>query len=219
MAEDLAEAFGRWVDGEERRWAVAVTNAVHTAATLGRDALRGQLDGAFPGTQAARLVTAELYPDPAKNKVSLGAAASVGPRGAKAAEIVAAWSEGTTIRSADGFWLAIPTDAVPRDGQRRRLSPGDLEQRMGIRLRLVPAGGPRGSALLVADDLVAARSGIGWRQATKGRQAQGRSAKPVVFYVLVPEVTLTRRLDPKAAVESGFSRVIALLDAAVKAGG
>ena len=220
MPPSLPEAFEAWVDDTEKRWATAVTKGVHAATLAGLNALRSQLDAAFPGSHAASLVTAELYPNPRSGKVSLDATGFVGPRRSrseKAEQILRAWSEGVTIRSSAGFWLAIPTEHVPRDSRNRRLSPGEVEKRFGVSLRLVPAGGPRRSALLVMDDVVQARNGRGWRQATAGRLAQGRAAQGVVMFVLVPEVTLSRRLDPQAAVSAEFSRVNVSIDRALKA--
>ena len=69
----------------------------------------------------------------------------------------------------------------------------------------------RSVAYLIMDQLVAARSGRGFRQATSRRLAQGRSAQPVLMFVLVPQVTLAKRLDivgAVAAVEADFPALI-----------
>ncbi|MEI8397372.1 MAG: DUF6441 family protein, partial [Rhodospirillaceae bacterium] len=64
---------------------------------------------------------------------------------------------------------------------------------------------------LVMDQLVAARSGRGFRQATGRRLAQGRNAQPVLMFVLVPQVCLSKRLDiagAVAAIEAEFPGMI-----------
>lgn len=216
-ASSLGQAWEVWIDETEARMAGAVTEGVRAATKAGVASLRAHLDAAFPGSRggAGGFVTSISYPQPGK-PARLDAVGFVFPRNDRAEKIIAAWTEGVTIRSADGFWLAIPTDAVPRDGRGRKLTPGALEQRMGIRLRLVPAVGRMRSALLVADGLTAARNGRGWRQATGRRLAQGRETQPVLMYVLVPEVTLARRLNPETAVKSGFDTVLSQIDRAYR---
>lgn len=65
---------------------------------------------------------------------SLGAAALIY---SKAPHIVGAFDEGAVIRSKDGFWLAIPTEAAGKSAKGGRITPGEWERRNGRRLKFV----------------------------------------------------------------------------------
>ena len=116
-------------------------------------------------------------------------------------------------------WLAIPTANVPPRSwgskapgghPRRLMTPVEVEATFNRDLRMIqPPGSP--VAYLIMDQLVTARSGRGFCQATSRRLAQGRSAQPVLMFVLVPSVTLAKRLDiagAVAAVEAEFPGMI-----------
>ncbi|CAK0751121.1 Phage virion morphogenesis protein [Azospirillaceae bacterium] len=126
----------------------------------------------------------------------------------KAPKIMQGFDEGATIVACNGsFWLAIPTEHVPRRSGRglgRKLSPVDVEALYNRDLRYIP-GHPGKSAYLVMDFLVSARSGTGWRAATVGRLAQGRRAQSVLMFVLIPQVTLEKRLDIAGAFAEAAS--------------
>jgi hypothetical protein len=86
----------------------------------------------------------------------------------------------------------------------------EVEATFNRDLRMVQPPG-RQVVYLIMDQLVVARSGRGFRQATSRRLAQGRSAASVLMFVLVPQVTLAKRLDiagAVAAVEAEFSGMI-----------
>lgn len=135
---------------------------------------------------------------------SFNARAWIWAKGAKAQAMITGFAEGSVVRSPDGFWLAIPLPAVPRTGgnRARRMTPGEVERRLGVRLRLKLAGR---TALLVMDHVTPALSGAGYRQATPGRMAQGRASHSVPMFLLIPQAHLPRRLDLDAAAEAGLS--------------
>ncbi|CAK0761920.1 hypothetical protein WCLP8_3360007 [uncultured Gammaproteobacteria bacterium] len=90
------------------------------------------------------------------------------------------------------------------------MTPVEVEAAFNRDLRTVLPPGRR-VGYLIMDQLVAARSGRGFRQATSRRLAQGRSAQPVLMFVLAPSVTLSKRLDiakAVAAVEAEFPGLI-----------
>jgi hypothetical protein len=117
----------------------------------------------------------------------------------KAPGIIRAFAEGVTIRSRRGRWLAIPTENAPwRGTDGKRISPSTFpEHRLG-RLRLVARPGK--VPLLVVDGLRAStgRRG-GFRRASARSLGSGQGLVTAVMFVLVPQVTLRKRLDVEAA--------------------
>ncbi|MBP2303328.1 DUF6441 family protein [Azospirillum picis] len=193
--------FREWVGEVKQDLAAGVTASVHELVDGAAERLRAQLSAAFPGTNAASMVGSVYYP---RVGISLDPAGMVIARGARAHAAISAWAEGVTIRSADGFWLAIPTPSVPRSGRggHRRMTPGEVEAMYGRALRLVPSRDGR-SGLLYMDFLTPALSGKGYRSATSRRVAAGRAAQGVLMFVLTPQARLPRRLDLDAAFAGG----------------
>jgi hypothetical protein len=110
----------------------------------------------------------------------------------KAPLIETAFSADTTIVAKDGsHWLAIPTDNVPRIGN-KRMSPVEVEARFDQDL-IFKRSAPGTSLAFV--DVLASRSGHGFRAQTKGRLAQGRKPQLVLMFVMVQQVRLRKRLD------------------------
>jgi hypothetical protein len=121
----------------------AVTAAMREAGTGLKTAWRGQITGAGLGRRLANSIRSQTYP---KAGESLNAAALVW---SKAPVIVGAHDTGPLIRSKDGFWLAIPTEAAGPGLRGAKITPGEWERRRGLRLRFVYRR--RGPSLLVAD--------------------------------------------------------------------
>jgi hypothetical protein len=116
---------------------------------------------------------------------SLNAAALVW---SKAPVIVGAHDTGPLIRSRDGFWLAIPTEAAGRGLRGAKITPGEWERRRGLRLRFIYRR--RGPSLLVAEGRLNSR-GLG--VASRSKTGRGRTTVPI--FLLVPQVKLPKRLD------------------------
>jgi hypothetical protein len=168
-----------------------------------RDATQGMLQDfrtnlrqAFPGSKRApNLVTSRVFPE---RSVSINAAGSVVGRGGKGSAWplpLRAFNVGTTITGrAQGASLAIPTARVPFAG-RRKMTPLEVERSFGEKLTFIPSKqGERGAGMLVLQQQTIGRSGK-VRGATAGRARQGRKAKPIVMFILVPKVRLGKRLD------------------------
>ena len=119
--------------------------------------------------------------------------------------IISAHAEGAVIRSKTGGWLAIPTPAAGRGPGGRKMTPKEWEQRRGMRLRFVRRRGA--PSLLVADGRLNAR-GLG----VVSRSTTGRGRATVPIFILVPQVTLAKRLNLErdvARVESTLaSRIV-----------
>ena len=107
----------------------AVTHSIREATDGLKTELRSQITGAGLGQRLANTWRGEVYP---KGQMSIKAAGLVYSR---APVIVGAHDQGATIRSKDGFWLAIPTPAAGKSARGGRITPGEWERRTGLRLR------------------------------------------------------------------------------------
>ncbi len=179
IAPDIAAMMAAEIAAGER----AVTAAVREAGAGLKSAWRGQIVGAGLGPRLANSIRSQVFP---KSGESLRAAALVW---SKAPVIVGAHDAGPLIRSKNGFWLAIPTEAAGRGLRGGRITPGEWERRRGMRLRFVYRR--MGPSLLVAD-----RARINTRgQAVASRSKTGRGQVTVPIFLLVPQVKLPKRLD------------------------
>ena len=177
----------------------AVTVAMREAGTGLKSAWRLQVTGAGLGRRLANSIRSQIYP---KAGESLNAAALVW---SKAPVIVGAHDTGPLIRSKDGFWLAIPTEAAGRGLRGGRITPGEWERRRGLRLRFVYRR--RGPSLLVAD-----RARINTRgQAVASRSKTGRNQVSAPIFLLVPQVKLPKRLDLDRDAEQALDSVPGLI--------
>ena len=160
----------------------AVTAATRDAGNSLKTAWRAQVTGAGLGQRLARTIRSEQFP---KGKPSLNAAALVW---SKAPVIIGAHDTGPLIRSRNGFWLAIPTEAAGRGFRGGRITPGEWERRSGLRLRIVYRR--NSPSLLVAEGRLNARG-----RAVASRSRTGRGVTTVPIFLLVPQVQLSKRLD------------------------
>lgn len=170
----------------------AVTAGVAEITGRIKDELRGQVTGAGLGGKLAKSWQSQLYP---KGKKSIGAAGWIF---SKAPRLIRAFNEGALIKSRDGFFLAIPTEAAPKRGVGgKRISPSNFPEHSLGRLRFVYRPGK--ISLLVVDSL---RAGTGkrggFRKASESAMKSGRGLTTVVMFLLVPQVKLKKRLDYKA---------------------
>lgn len=163
--------------------------------------LRQEIARAFPGSRRLpTTITATLYParDDGRPPVLW-----VHPRkGSNAGAILGAQRGMTIVPTRAGTALAIPTKHVPR--ARRggsRMTPDEVSKHFGERLDVMPAkGGGKAWGYLVLRKQTLGRSGR-VRRATDGRARQGRTAKPIVMFVLVPAVAMPQRLRPEETMQ------------------
>ena len=178
ITPDLVAVMAAEVKAGEK----AVTTAMREAGTDLKSSWRGQITQAGLGRRLANSIRSQTYP---RSGESLNAAALVW---SKAPVIVGAHDTGPLIRSRDGFWLAIPTEAAGRGRRGGKITPGEWERRRGLRLRFVYRR--RGPSLLVADGRLNSR-GLG----VASRSKTGRGKATVPIFLLVPQVKLAKRLD------------------------
>ena len=194
ITPDLAAMMAAEIKAGEK----AVTAATREAGTSLKTAWRGQITGAGLGQRLARTIRSEQYP---KGQPSLNAAALVW---SKAPKIINAHDAGPLIRSRNGFWLAIPTEVAGKSRRGGRITPGQWEQRSGLRLRFVYRR--TGPSLLVAEG----RLNKGGR-AVASRSKTGRGLTTVPIFLLVPQVKLQKRLDLDRDAERALDRVPGLI--------
>ena len=156
---------------------------------------------------------------------SVDAAGWVQVRGS-AAKLIDAFQRGVTIRADGGRWLAVPTREAGRFGMkvgaggfgatvnsrgaRERVTPAGFERRSGLKLRFVPGSGNR--AFLVVDQAQLTR-GIATPYRAKGRGSRlyGPAGQTIVVFILVPQVTLKKRIDLDAVAERAGARTPGLI--------
>jgi hypothetical protein len=160
----------------------AVTTAMRAAGNDLKANWRAQITRARLGQRLANTIRSKTYPAAGE---SLEAAALVW---SNAPQIIGAHDTGPLIRSRDGFWLAIPAPAAGKGTRGKTLTPGEWEQRRGLRLRFVYRR--RGPSLLVADGRLNSR-GLG--VASRSKTGRGQSTVPI--FLLVPQVKLSKRLN------------------------
>lgn len=201
---DIEETLVKDMADETLRGERAVTRAMAAGGQRVKSAWRGQVTGSGLGVRLANTIRNQTYP---AGDVSMRAAALVWT---KAPKIIDAFERGALIRSAGGFWLAIPTDAAGRGGGNRRITPGLWEQRTGRRLRFVFRR--RGPSLLVADD--ARMTARGLAAPKRGRRRKDgilTGAATIPIFILVRQVKLAKRLDLDAATQAGIGAVPGLI--------
>jgi len=191
ITPDLVAAMAAEIAAGEK----AVTAGLREAGAGLKTAWRAQIAQAGLGRRLANSIRSQTYP---KAGESLNAAALVW---SKAPVIVGAHDTGPLIRSKDGFWLAIPTQAAGRSFRGGRITPGEWERRHGMRLRFVYRS--RGPSLLVAD-----RARINARgRAGASRSKTGRGQVTAPIFLLVPQVKLPKRIDLDRDAERALDSV------------
>jgi hypothetical protein len=196
------------LEAEVRRIERAVPAGVKEGGAGLKGELRKQVVGAGLGVRLARTWRDRHYPNRGHDAASLV--------WSKAPQIIRTFDEGTTIRSKDGFWLAIPTPSAPKRGVGgKRINPSNFpEHRFGA-LRFVYR--QRGPSLLVVDGVrVNAGTGRVGRRAKGGAYTKTGRMKAgmatVVMFILVPQVKMPKRLDVKRAAERWAGRLPELVD-------
>lgn len=167
----------------------ATTQSIRQTTTGLKNRWRSDIRRAGLGRRLAGSVQGKSYPQSGDSWNAAGFVYS------KADKIVAAHARGAVIRSKDDFYLAIPTEAAGRGRSGKRMTPLDWERRRGIPLRFVYRRGQ--PSLLVADGRLSKRG-----LAMRSRSKTGRGRATVVVFVLVPQVTLRKRLNLLAEADA-----------------
>jgi hypothetical protein len=196
------------LDAEVRRIERAVPAGVKEGGAGLKGELRKQVVGAGLGIRLARSWRDRHYPNRGHDAASLV--------WSKAPQIIRTFDEGTTIRSKDGFWMAIPTPSAPKRGVGgKRINPSNFPEHRFGPLRFVYR--QRSPSLLVVDGVrVNATTGRVGRRAKGGAYTKTGRMKAgmatVVMFILVPQVKMPKRLDVKRAAERWAGRLPKLID-------
>lgn len=177
----------------------AVTAAMRQAGSDLKADWRGQITGAGLGQRLARSIRNKTYPERGE---SLNAAAFIW---SKAPKIIHSHDKGVLIKSKNGFYLAIPTEAAGKGRVGARLTPGEWERRRGMRLRFIYRR--NGPSLLVAEK--ARINTRGTAVASRSKTGRGQVSAPI--FLLVPQVKLRKRLDLTRDAERVAGRVPSLI--------
>ena len=163
---------------------------------------RGQIAGAGLGSRLQRTIRKKVYPE---GRNSLRAATLVW---SNAGKIVDAFERGVTIRSENGFYLAIPLPAAGTQVGGKRITPGLWEKKTGRRLQFVFRKGK--PPLLVDTGTVtraAPRVAFGERQ----RERRGFKNRSIPIFVLKPSVKLPKKLSLMATANAAQARLPELI--------
>lgn len=177
----------------------AVQAGIRDAGASLKDAWRAQVQASGLGPRLARTIRSDTWP---KDHNSVNAASMVWTR---APVILSAHSEGALIRASRSTWLAIPTEAAGRGRGGKRLTPREWEQRTGLRLVFIYRRGR--PSLLVAEARLTKQG-----RAVASRSKTGRGLVTAPIFIMVPQVSLRKRLD----LETSARAAIASLPAAIE---
>jgi hypothetical protein len=183
----------------------AVTLGVVAASAGLKDELRGQVTRSGLSEKMSRTWKVRRYPS---SGYSMGTAGFVY---ADMPQVIRAFNEGVTITNSKGTYLAVPTPAAPKRGVGgKRISPENFPEFSLGRLRFVYRKGA--PSLLVVDNL---RAGTGkrggYRKASESGLKSGRGLATVVMFILLPQVTLKKRLDLEGAATRWRDRMPQLI--------
>lgn len=131
MKAALEGSLEEYLEKEYQNCAKAVTYGVKTATNGLKQSLRVQVKNAGLGSRLANTWRGDVYP---KSKNSVSAAGVVYT---KAEKILEGFEYSSVIRSPNGVWLAIPTEAIPKRIRNKRMTPALYEQSKGVRLRFI----------------------------------------------------------------------------------
>lgn len=182
----LTEDIKAWSERKQQAIARGATAGARRFRARLKLALRDDVRRAGLGDRVANAWRDEVYPN--SGKVSMRPTVFAWT---KAPAIVRGHSDGVPIKGKSGNWLAIPTENTPRKG-RRYATPLEVE---GIFNQDLVVFQGRGGTALAFVNAIRAKSGRGFRRATKRRAKDGRENQMVLMFVFVKQVSLRPKLN------------------------
>jgi hypothetical protein len=196
----------------------AVKRGVTQAGRALQQNWRGQVIGAGLRSRLSNAIRLKVYPE---GRDSLKAAALVYAQPnkkptASAAEIIDSYDKGVTIRSQNGFYLAIPLRAAGRFGTgQTKITPGGWEKRTGRKLTFIYRKGK--PPLLVDTGQRLGNSLVKRRRMTNGVRSYQLSDpttfknKTIPIFVLKSSVRVPKKLslaNAAAAAQNSLATLI-----------
>lgn len=182
-----------------------VTAAMKYATGALKDNLRGQVLEAGMGRRLANTWRGETYP---RGRNSIEPAGYVWT---KAPRIIDGFARGATIRPVNGAnYLWLPTKNVPRKSRNRKMTPDEVDSLYNAEFVIRPS--ERRGVFLAFIPVIGAKSGRGFRQATSGRQRQGRKVQLIHMFTLVKNTKLRKLFDLDAAANEAAAIFAAQLE-------
>jgi hypothetical protein len=196
---------------------VALKAAFTGATAFAQQELRLQVLNAGLGTKMANAIRSRIYPA-GEASLAYGPAGEVYANGQSAARIINAFTEGANIVGKRGQMLAIPLPAAPTARYGTAMTPAQVESRYGRKLVTVPLKGHKARAMLCLP-MPTTKAGKanpkGLKLAAAGAKGADRRNRLVPMFLLVPSVTLSKRLKPADAIAAAAeSKLPGLFDAA-----
>ncbi len=177
----LQGKLSEYLESEYKKGADAVTKGITNATDGLKNAMRLQVKSSGLSNRLANTWRGNVYP---KGKKSIFAAGVVY---SKAPKIMAGFEYQTVIHGKDGFWLAIPTPAIPKKIGGKKTIPALYEKIKGIRLRYVYR--PNQASLLVHE----------------------QKRKTIIAFWLVPQVKMPKLIHFESEGEKWQRRLPTLI--------
>lgn len=192
------------MDAEMRAGRAAALAGV-TAATQGLKAeLRDGIARAGLGRRLGNTWRSRMYPNNDRPINPGGYIWSTAPM------IIEVFAKGAKITPTSGKYLAVPLPAAGKRGPGgKRITPEAWERANGQKLRFVQRRGR--PSLLVADNARLNKRGTAAGRKGKGMTKRGMT---IPIFVLMPQVTIKKRLDIESAVDKWGGRIPTLIEAA-----
>lgn len=191
---------------ESKRVEAAVNTAVREATDGLKEEMRDQTFGKL-GNKVAYAWRGRFYPNKDDGRGPAGFVWSKAPK-------IIDFHRAERIVTPIGGAFAIPVNPVVKRGG-RAMSIQEVESKFNqdLQARRLPSG----NVGLFAD-LIGARSGKGFRPATKGRLAQGRETELVLLFVLVRNIRSRKLIDLTGPANRWGAKIPALVGKYLGAG-
>lgn len=161
--------------------AKAVTLGISVATNGLKSSLRSQVLSAGMSSRMANTWRGIVYP---KGKHSIKAAGEVY---SNAEKIMLGFEYETIIRGKDGFWLAIPTNAIPKRARGKRITPALYEQMKGVRLQFV------------------------YRRNACSFLVHTKKKKTIIAFILVPQVKMPKLINFQSESKKWHDQIPSLI--------
>lgn len=177
----LQGKLSEYLENEYKKGADAVTKGITNATDGLKNAMRLQVKSSGLSNRLANTWRGNVYP---KGKKSISAAGVVY---SKAPKIMAGFEYQTVIRGKKGFWLAIPTEAIPKRALGKKMTPEIYEKSRNTKLRFVYRS--HGASLLVHE----------------------QKRRTIIAFWLVPQVKMPKLIHFQTEGEKWLSRLPTLI--------